>query len=274
MTGPGFHRRRIGDVVVTAIFDGIVSIPLDAVLNVAPDEARRLQDGDGRPYPSMATTSFFAVTSGDDTILIDAGGASILDPELGCGYDNLRAAGIDPAKVAAVLMTHLHTDHYGGLVRPDGSASFPNAELVMSAVERRHRFGTSETPPASEPPDYLVAALAPYADRLRLVADGEIDASLEAVALPGHTPGHTGWRIRSGSETLLVWGDVVHLPSIQFAHPEASMSYDTDPLMSAKSRASAFRDVAEAGHLVAGMHLDFPCFGRVVREGAAYRWES
>lgn len=272
MTHPGFHRRRIGDLVVTAIFDGIVSIPLDAVLDVGPDEARHLQDRDDRPYPPMAPTSFFAITLGDDTFLIDAGGAPALDPELGRGFDNLRAAGIDPEKVRAVLMTHLHTDHYGGLVRPDGSASFPNAELVINAVEHRHRFGAPDAPPASEPPDYLSAALAPYSDRLRLVADSETVAGVKAVALPGHTPGHTGWRIRSADETLLIWGDVVHLPSIQFAHPQASMSYDTDPATSARTRQTIFRDLATSGGLVAGMHMDFPCFGTITVEEGKYRW--
>ncbi len=272
--GPGFQRRRIGDVVVTAILDGSVAIPLEALTDISIDEARRLQDCDGRPYPCRSPMSFFAVSAGESTILIDAGGDDDLDPGLGKGFDRLAAAGIDPDRVAAVLMTHLHTDHYGGLVRPDGRAAFPKAELVLHAAEYQHRFGGPGASPRTVPPDYLAAAVDPYRDRLRLVAGGDTVAGIEAVHLPGHTPGHTGWRICSGGETLLIWGDVVHLPSIQFAHPATSLSYDIDPGKAAESRAATFREAAAAGYLVAGMHLDFPCFGTVAKEDGAYRWQA
>ena len=177
------------------------------------------------------------------------------------------AAGIDPDRVSSVLMTHLHTDHYGGLTLPDGSAAFPGAELVLHAEDHRHRFGAGEPPP-----DYLRRALAPYADHLRLIEAGAVLPDIEAVALPGHTPGHTGFLIGSGDERLLIWGDVVHLPAIQFAHPEVSMRYDVDGDLARISRQTAFARAAVEHLLVAGMHMDFPCFGHVLRDGEAYRW--
>lgn len=227
---------------------------------------------DLRPYPPRLPTSIFAVTRGEDTIIIDAGGAPELDADLGLSRANMLAAGIDPDQVRAVLMTHLHTDHYGGLVLPDGLAAFPNAELIMNAEEHRSRFGSADAPLA--PPDYLQRAIAPYAGRLRLVEGGTILYGIEAVFLPGHTPGHTGWLLNSGEERLLIWGDVVHLPAIQFQCPGASMSYDTDKAQSAASRQYAFSTAAREGFLVAGMHVDFPCFGYVVADGGAYRWIS
>jgi glyoxylase-like metal-dependent hydrolase (beta-lactamase superfamily II) len=267
---PGFYRRRIGDMVVTAIFDGMVEIPLEAVTNIRLDEARRLQDENLRPYPPMLPTAFFAVTRGEDTILIDAGGSPELDEQLGLGRANLVAAGIDPAKVRAVLMTHLHTDHYGGLVLSDGSAAYPNAELVIHAEDHRFRFGTQDAP--QSPPDHMQRALAPYSGCLRLIESGSVLPGINALFLPGHTPGHTGWMLNSGDERLLIWGDIVHLPAIQFLHPEVSMSYDIDGAQSAASRQQVFRDAAGQGFLVAGMHMDFPCFGHVVQADDAYRW--
>jgi len=264
---PGHYRRRIGEMVVTAIFDGMVEIKLEAATNITGDEARRLQDRDLRPFPPMLPTSFFAVTHGEDTILVDAGGAPHLDPDLGLGRANLLAAGINPDGVRAVLMTHLHTDHYGGLTLPDGTAAFPNAELVLHAREHAARFGGTE--PA---PDYLQRAVAHYAERLRLIEAGSVLAGMEAVFLPGHTAGHTGWHIRSGSEQLLIWGDVVHLPSIQFRHPDVSMSYDIDTEQSAASRRQIFASAAHDRLLITGMHLDFPCFGHVSTESPGYRW--
>lgn len=267
INNPGFYRRRIGDMLVTAIFDGMVEISLDAATNIPPEKARRLQDENLRPYPPMLPTSFFAVTRGEDTVLIDAGGAPELDEQLGLGRANLLAAGIDPDQIRAVLMTHLHTDHYGGLTLPDGSAAYPNAELILHADDHRFRFGATEPPP-----DYMQRAIAPYADRLRLIEGGNILPGVEALALPGHTPGHTGFAIGSGDEHLLIWGDVVHLPAIQFTHPEVSLSYDVDGDLAATSRKRTFDRTSTERLLVAGMHMDFPCFGHVVANGDAYRW--
>ena len=269
-SNPGFYRRRIGDMVVTAIFDGMVEIPLEAVTNISVEEARRLQDENLRPYPPMLPTSLYAVTLGEDTILIDAGGAPELDEQLGLGRANLIASGIDPDKISAVLMTHLHTDHYGGLVMPDGSAAYPNADLAIHAEDHRFRFGTPDAP--KSPPDYMQRAIAPYTDRLRLIEAGAVLPGIEALSLPGHTPGHTGYMLTSGNERLLIWGDLVHLPAVQFLHPEVTMSYDTDRAQSEASRQRVFRAAAEEGFLVAGMHLDFPCFGHIVAAGDAYRW--
>ena len=270
VNNPGFYRRQIGDMTVTAIFDGMVEVSLDAATNIPPDEARRLQDENLRPYPPMLPTSLFAVTRGDDTVLIDAGGAPELDEHLGLGRTNLLAAGIDPDQIRAVLMTHLHTDHYGGLTLADGSAAYPNAEIVLHADDHRFRFGTSVAP--QTPPDYMQRAIAPYADRLRLIESGTILPGVEALPLPGHTPGHTGFLVGSGDERLLIWGDLVHFPAIQFAHTEVSLSYDVDGKLAATSRKLAFAQASNERLLIAGMHMDFPCFGHVVADGDAYRW--
>lgn len=267
VNNPGFYRRHIGDMVVTAIFDGLVEVPLDAATNIPLDEARRLQEENLRPYPPMLPTSLFAVTRGDDTVLIDAGGACELDEHLGLGRTNLLTAGIDPDQIRAVLMTHLHTDHYGGLTLADGSAAYPNAELVLHADDHRFRFGATEPPP-----DYMQRAIAPYADRLRLTEGGSILPGIEALPLPGHTPGHTGFLVGSGDERLLIWGDLVHFPAIQFAHTEVSLSYDVDGKLAATSRKRAFAQASNERLLIAGMHMDFPCFGHVVADGDAYRW--
>lgn len=263
----GFYRRRIGDIVVTAILDGMVEIGLEAATNIPLAEARRLQDDNLRPYPPMLPTSLFAVTRGENTVLIDAGGRPDLDEQLGLGRANLVAAGIDPKGIRAVLMTHLHTDHYGGLTLADGSAAYPNAELVVHAEDHCFRFGATEPPP-----DYMLRAIAPYADRLRLIEGGMILPGIEALPLPGHTPGHTGFLIGSGDERLLIWGDVVHLPAIQFAHPDVSLTYDIDGKLAAANRKLTFDRATKERLLVAGMHMDFPCFGHVVADGDAHRW--
>src|SRR5205807_5278952 len=104
-------------------------------------------------------------------------------------------------------------------------------------------------------------ATAPYRSHMRLVRDGEVMAGVSAVALPGHTPGHSGWLIASGKEGLLIWGDLVHLASVQVARPETGLVFDVDPQAACATRRRAFDRVAAERLKVAGAHMTFPGFG-------------
>jgi glyoxylase-like metal-dependent hydrolase (beta-lactamase superfamily II) len=87
---------------------------------------------------------------------------------------------------------------------------------------------------------------------------------------PGHTPGHSGWLIASGNESLLIWGDIVHMPGIQFRRPDAGITFDVDGAQAIATRRRIMDMAATDRLLVAGMHLDFPCFGHVARENEGY----
>ena len=114
--------------------------------------------------------------------------------------------------------------------------------------------------------------MAPYADRMRTFSgEGEVLPGITAIPRPGHTPGHTTYLIASGNDQLLVWGDVVHIPEVQTARPEACMVYDTDPAQAEASRRAVFDMVATDRLLVTGMHLHFPGFSRLLRDGDGYR---
>ena len=69
---------------------------------------------------------------------------------------------------------------------------------------------------------------------------------------------------------MLIWGDIVHLPAIQFARPEVGMVFDVDVEQGRRSRAHALEVAASDRLRVAGMHLDFPTFGYVARAGSGY----
>ena len=113
--------------------------------------------------------------------------------------------------------------------------------------------------------------MAPYRDRLRTFAGaGEIFPGVTAMPLHGHTPGHTGYMIASGRESLLIWGDIVHVPEIQVPRPEVTIEFDTDPAAAAATRRRVFDMVATDRLLIAGMHVHYPGFAHVVRSGASY----
>ena len=186
----------------------------------------------------------------------------------------LAAAGVAPDSIETVLLTHLHPDHAGGLIAGEGVARFPNAELVMHADEAAHWLDDGALSRALDDakPYFEMArqATAPYGGRLRTITGGTVAPGIEAVPLPGHTPGHTGYRITSGDASLLMWADVVHLPAIQFKQPEAGMVFDTDGDQARAVRRRMLDMVANDRTFVAGAHLEFPALGYVARDGAAY----
>lgn len=269
---PGVFHRRVGDAVVTALNDGFLDLPPEAVRGIAPEElARLLTSAFRRPTPRSAVNAFL-VRSGGRVFLIDAGGGNIAGPTLGGLPANLRAAGVGPEAVDAMLMTHLHPDHVGGLLGADGRPAFPNAELLVPEPEAAFWLDEGRTPPAGAEAYFQVARTAAraYGDRLRPFSAGEPVPGIRAEPLPGHTPGHTGYRLASGGEQLLIWGDVLHVPDVQSRRPDVFMRFDADPDTAVATRRRVL-DMAAADRLaVAGMHLHFPAFAHVARAVEGY----
>jgi glyoxylase-like metal-dependent hydrolase (beta-lactamase superfamily II) len=273
---PGVYHRRLGDYFVTALHDGYLDGSLDIVLNLDLPTAEALQGASFRRSPPRLTVTCFAISGPFGTAIVDAGGIQAFMPNTGQLPAALAAAGIAPDSVNALLMTHLHPDHIGSLLDPaTGGARFPKAELILH--EKEAAFWLSAETLAAMPEDRrpMVQAaqshVAPYSARLRRVTGGEVLPGIRAVPLPGHTPGHTGWEIQGGGETLLIWGDVVHLPAIQLAHPEAGLVFDSDLAQARETRLAVLERAAAERLLVAGIHLDFPCFSHVGKQGEDYR---
>jgi len=131
----GFYRRQLGRLTITALFDGYINTPLSDLTGIANSKAEELYNSHSRHRPSLLTMTTFAVSNGETTVLIDVGGTPELDPDLGLRNSNMLAAGIDPQQVSSILLTHLHTDHYGSLIESDGTVTFPNAELIVPTDE-------------------------------------------------------------------------------------------------------------------------------------------
>jgi glyoxylase-like metal-dependent hydrolase (beta-lactamase superfamily II) len=276
---PGVHHFGLGDIVVTALNDGILGDDsfnfFDFVTNLPGNEAEALHRAAFRAVPPRLAVNAFLLHLSDRLVLVDSGCGPNMGPTLGRLAGNLATIGVNPGDIDTILATHLHPDHVGGLVNGSGQAVFPNAELVVHAADATYWSDDKVLAQADNEQDKQFvllarATLTAYRARTRTVTDGEALPGITAVPAPGHTPGHTGWLIASGADTLLIWGDVVHLPGIQFAHPEAGMAFDVDGAQAIATRRRLMDMAATERLRVTGMHLDFPGFGHVVRAGAAY----
>ncbi|MDR1647717.1 MAG: MBL fold metallo-hydrolase [Zoogloeaceae bacterium] len=288
---PGFYRLMLGAFEITALFDGVFDLDASLLDNVYPEGiltqlARHFNLRNGK---FQTAVNGYLVNTGEKLVLVDAGtGGGATTGRL---IANLRAAGYTPEQVDAVLLTHLHGDHAGGLLDAEGKAVFPNATVHASAAEAefwlaedavQRAIAAKQVPraaPAAQLPAYFENAarlLAPYraAGRFRTVADGvEIFPGIEIVAAHGHTPGHSGFRVTSAGERLLIWGDIVHSAAVQFARPEVAIAFDASQKTAIATRRAVFARAAREKILVGGMHLPFPGLGHVVVQGKdSYAW--
>jgi glyoxylase-like metal-dependent hydrolase (beta-lactamase superfamily II) len=273
---PGYYRFAIGDIEVTALNDGAIALEATIYPKADQTEARQLLEASRRAPKIPTAVNAFAINNGSSLTLIDTGAANGFGPTVGKIPANLAAAGIDPAAVDTVFITHLHPDHANGLITAEGLAAFPNAELVLTEKEYAfwHDDAMLSQAPADAKPFFEAArkAVKPYAGRMRRIGEGEIVPGLSAIAAPGHTPGHAMVRVGTGNDGLLIWGDIVHTAALQFPHPEWAISFDTDQDQAVATRKAVFDRAASEGVMVAGMHLDFPGIGSISRTKAGYEY--
>jgi glyoxylase-like metal-dependent hydrolase (beta-lactamase superfamily II) len=272
----GVYHRRLGDITVTAISDGYLDGTIDVMRNVDIERARAILTASFRPARRTSVNTFLVFAKGR-VALIDTGSGTYMAPTAGFVMRNLRAAGVDPKAIDTVLLTHMHPDHSGGLTdMTTGALNYPNAELVMHEDELPHWRDDAEMAKADERSRVLFfkagrEQVSPYEKQMRFFREGEVFPGVMAVPSPGHTPGHTAYLVGSGGEQLMIWGDTVHVPEVQTAIPEAGMVLDTDVPMAAVSRKRMFDRVASERLLIAGMHLHFPAFSHLAREGNGFR---
>jgi len=271
--------QKIGGFEVKAVSDGILTTSLDVLVGLGQSEMERLA-GASRTEPIFLPVNCFLLEISGQPALIDVGAGNSLGPTLGKLPENLRTLGVASESIRYILLTHLHPDHSNGLVDADGQAQYPNAEVIVHEREARFWLEREAKPDDSERlrrgTEAAKRATAPYRDRLRKVSDGEVFPGVSARLQAGHTPGHTGWLLHSGDDRMLIWGDIVHLASVQVPRPDATLVFDVDQPGAWQSRVGVFDWVATERIRVAGTHLKFPGFGHIVRTGGgyAYRPES
>ncbi|MEF2268549.1 MBL fold metallo-hydrolase [Janthinobacterium sp. LS2A] len=269
-----FPSQQIGEFSITAISDGHLSASLDLLSNIDVMHASKLQQDAGVNDPSSIHINCYLVRGRGRTILIDAGAGGFKQWG-GKLKVNLALAGVQPSDIDTILLTHAHPDHVGGLLYASGEAAFPDAQLVVHQHEVSFWEDDGNLSRASDRArgNFLFArkVFEKYREKMRLFTENEVLPGISAMPLPGHTAGHSGYRIESGGRSLLIWGDIVHFPQIQIARPDVSIAFDQDPLLSAATRSTLLDVVSADNILIAGMHLGELGFARIRRKGNLYK---
>ena len=272
---PGVYKRRIGDAMVTVVNDGFLDIPFEILRGATPEELRGGMEAAFRPGPPRLTVNAFLIEMAGRRILVDTGGGTTTVYSMGLLRGNLAVLGLKPDDIDTVLLSHIHPDHSNGLLDDAGRAVFSRAELVIHeddvAFWSDPKLRDGSVPAATPYLDSAAKLLAAYKDHIRTASGGEVAPGLTMLPLPGHTPGHSGYQLDSAGETLVIWGDTVHVPELQVPRPIVTSEFDISEPLAAKNRRKIFDHVADNRLLVAGMHLHLPAFAHVVRDNDGFR---
>ncbi|MDR3265399.1 MAG: MBL fold metallo-hydrolase [Synergistaceae bacterium] len=256
------HRYGVGAFEVIQLSEGESERDPSLFVGATPEQVKKYV-----PTGTYLTaTNTFLVRTPDRLVLVDTGYGREL-------FKNLQAVGVEPEQIDVVLLTHMHGDHIGGLLR-DEKPAFPKAEVWLARQERD--YWTSEEIMNTFSPDKRggfknsIDVTKAYGDAVHTFEPGALGSEIaglfpgiKPVAAFGHTPGHTLYLVESNGERLLIWGDLTHAMAIQMPVPEVAMTYDTDPQMAVASRLAVLKYVAENGIPIAGMHVPLPALGTV-----------
>lgn len=232
------HRSKNAEVILlsegqrVSNLNNLIGLTPEIIADVAPDKT----------FPGA--TNAFLIRTGGRNILVDTGHGREL-------FNNLKAFGVSPEDIDVILLTHLHGDHIGGLVK-EGVRMFPKAALYLSKKE----FESASESALKIINHYSkeMVQFEPGVDTPLKVYD-----KIESMACYGHTPGHTAFII----DDLVIWGDLTHAMALQMPYPNVAITYDTDPQMAIKSRLKMLDYIVQNRLKAAGMHIPFPAMGSV-----------
>ncbi len=281
---PGFYRYKVGSFEVTAATDGAATFPLPDkwVQNHSKAEVQTVL---AEAYQATETVTVpftpIVINTGPKLVLIDTGYGPEMKAKtngrVGQLPTNLAAAGIDPKSIDTVIISHMHQDHVFGLRTADGALAFPNAEIMVPALDWAYWMSDEEM---NKLPEGYTKSVYPGIRKTFAGLENkvtkyewgkELIAGITSLSTPGHTPGHTSFVVASGSSKILVQSDVTNIPQVFLTHPTWQVLYDVDPLKATETRRK-FYDMASADKfLIQGYHFPFPSAGYVEKNGEDYR---
>ncbi len=277
---PAFYRFKLGAFEATIISDGPLSLgaPQDGIFEgVSKADLTRLLNDNYLPSQALEMDqNTLLINTGDKLVLFDTGdgGSKMFGPKSGRQLANLKAAGIEPKDIDAVVLTHAHPDHCWGLIA-GGAPVFPNAQIYMSQAD--FDFWTDEQKLKIDALKGFVegtrAQLLPNRNRIVWVKDGQdVVSGIQAMGAPGHTVGHMVFVISSQGKTLMNSGDLAHHHLVSTQTPRAAFGYDTDGAQGVASRLKIFDMLAAQRMPLVSYHFPWPGLGHIAKQGDAYRY--
>lgn len=280
---PGFYRYKVGTHEITAVTDGVNTMPLadGFVTNVKKEQVNEaLVSGYREPDKLSIPFTPVVINTGTKLVAIDTGNGEAAfaasKGAVGQYHSNLAASGIDRSAIDTVVISHFHGDHINGLVTAEGKPAFANAEILVPKAEWAYWMDDGEMSRAAGPRmeaafknvrrvfDALGRKVTPYE------WDKEVAPGLTAVATPGHTPGHTSYVLASGGSRLYIQSDVTNVPVLFARNPGWHAIFDQDAKMAEETRRRVYDMAATEKMMVQGFHFPFPALGHVEKAGSGY----
>lgn len=261
------HRFDIGTLHAAALKDGDIELPNDGKevgLGASPQAVGELLKRAGLASDVIRLSMQPLLVQGrDKTMLFDTGAGDAKFADGGRLPASLRAAGVAPAQVSDIFISHAHPDHVGGLLTREGALAFPNAAIHLSDAQWAAMQSNAEAAP-------LVAKIAPKVVTFRPGA--QVLTGVTAVDIPGHTPGHSGYEIVSQGKRLFYIGDAAHHFIVSVQRAQWGIGFDQDQAAAKASRLAVLQRAADENLLVYAYHFPFPGLGHVRRQGESFVW--
>lgn len=276
---PGYYSMRLGDGEIIALSDGTAPQDLTKLLtNTRPGQIDSLSKANYQATTFECSVNAYLVKKDGKLILIDAGASNVYGPQLGHLKQNLISAGYKPEQIDAVLLTHIHMDHIGGII--DGETPvFPNATIYISQKEADFWLNPENKKNAANNQaaffDGAQLKLAPIkkAGKLKTFEFGkELFPGITPIVGIGHTPGHAFYIVESRGHKIVFVGDILVSLPVQFAAPKITSIYDYEAAQAAKTRINILQSAASGGYWLAISHASFPGIGHIAASGEGFRW--
>ena len=263
----------VGTVSVTTLRDGERTLPPEALKNLSDEDIQKINSDENQSF-TFTNFNACAIQNGKQNLLVDTGCGSLFGPTCGFILDALDELGLAPDDITDIFITHLHPDHIGGCIDEDGSAVFKNANFKI--LEEEYSFWTSKEFGSDEinGRDWSSLAknvLSAYDAQLEvLTRNKDIISGVSTVPLPGHTPGHAGFRVDDGNQSMFHMGDILHVPNLQLNDPNISTLFDVDPESALNSRKYALDMASSDNLLCTSGHMLEPKFIHLEKRGSSY----